>query len=67
MPHITRKKLGRALKSAARFPFPVRVSGGYGSDRNRLSHLPGESPVVVLCVQILGCNDLAGRPSECDP
>lgn len=46
------QKLGRALKSAARFP-------GRGSGRNHYSPSPGEQPVVLLRVQIIGCRGLA--------
>ena len=49
-------KIGRALRSAAKFP--IRVSAGRGSGRN--AYLPGngEVPVVILRVQILSCQDL---------
>ncbi|KAG1727715.1 phosphatidylserine decarboxylase-domain-containing protein [Suillus lakei] len=46
------QKLGRALKSAARFP-------GRGSGRNNYSPSPGEQPVVYLRVQVIGCRGLA--------
>lgn len=46
------QKLGRALKSAARFP-------GRGSGRNHCSPSPGEQPVVFLRVQVIGCRSLA--------
>ena len=46
------KKLGRALKSAARF-------SGRGSGRNNFSPSPGELPVVYLRVQVQGCRGLA--------
>lgn len=46
------QKLGRALKSAARFP-------GRGSGRNHYSPSPGEQPVVLLRVQVIGCRGLA--------
>ncbi|KAG2141147.1 phosphatidylserine decarboxylase-domain-containing protein [Suillus bovinus] len=46
------QKLGRALKSAARFP-------GRGSGRNHFSPSPGEQPVVFLRVQVIGCRNLA--------
>ncbi|KAG0700175.1 phosphatidylserine decarboxylase-domain-containing protein [Suillus ampliporus] len=46
------QKLGRALKSAARFP-------GRGSGRNHFSPSPGEQPVVYLRVQVQGCRGLA--------
>ncbi|KAI6039702.1 phosphatidylserine decarboxylase-domain-containing protein [Pisolithus marmoratus] len=69
MPRVPKKaqKLGRALKTAAKFP--VRVSGGRGSGRAHLSPSPGECPVVVLRVQVLACKDLAmrSRGVMCDP
>jgi phosphatidylserine decarboxylase len=46
------QKLGRALKSAARF-------SGRGSGRNHYSPSPGEQPVVLLRVQVIGCCGLA--------
>ena len=57
-------KIGRALKSAARLP--SRVSGGNGSGRNAFAPLPGETPIVILRLQVLGCKgilakDRAGR------
>ncbi|KAG6332884.1 hypothetical protein ID866_6202, partial [Astraeus odoratus] len=69
VPRVPKKaqKLGRALKTAARLP--ARVSGGRGSGRNRLSPSPGEQPVVLLRVQVIGCRDLAPRSknASCDP
>ncbi|OAX36809.1 hypothetical protein K503DRAFT_276257 [Rhizopogon vinicolor AM-OR11-026] len=55
MPPVVPKKaqkLGRALKSAARFP-------GRGSGRNNFSPSPGEQPIVYLRVQVQGCRGLA--------
>ncbi|CCL98617.1 uncharacterized protein FIBRA_00619 [Fibroporia radiculosa] len=52
-------KLGRALKTAARLP--SRVSGGRGSGRSTFSPLPGEVPVVLLRVQVLGCKNLSAK------
>ncbi|TFY74327.1 hypothetical protein EWM64_g9683, partial [Hericium alpestre] len=53
-------KLGRnALRSAARLP--ARVSAGRGSGRNTFTPIPGESPLVLLRVQILGCCDLLAK------
>lgn len=46
------QKLGRALKSAARFP-------GRGSGRSHYSPSPGEQPVVFLRVQVIGCRGLS--------
>ncbi|KAF9220448.1 hypothetical protein BS17DRAFT_797725 [Gyrodon lividus] len=69
IPPVPKKaqKIGRALKTAARFP--ARVSGGRGSGRNNFSPLPGEHPVVFLRLQVLGCKDLCarGRHNSCDP
>lgn len=52
-------KLGKALKTAARLP--VRVSTGRASGRHTFSPLPGESPTVILRVQVLGCRDLLAK------
>ena len=53
-------KIGKAaLKTAAKLP--QRVSTGRGSGRNTFQPLPGESPVVVLRVQVLGCRDLLAK------
>jgi hypothetical protein len=53
-PVVPRKarKIGRALKSAARFP-------GRGSGRSNFSPSPGELPIVFLRVQVQGCRGLA--------
>lgn len=54
-------KIKKALKSAARLPARVRVSGGQGSGRNDMNPIPGEVPVVLLRVQILSCSDLLAK------
>lgn len=56
-------KIGRAIKTAAgsaRFPIS-RVYGGKGSGRNAFSPLPGESPIVLLRVQVLSCEKLLSK------
>ncbi|KAH0832848.1 phosphatidylserine decarboxylase-domain-containing protein [Lanmaoa asiatica] len=69
LPPVSKKaqKIGRALKTAARFP--ARVSGGRGSGRSTLSPSPGEHPVVLLRLQVISCKDLCSRSkhSSCDP
>ncbi|KAF9236303.1 phosphatidylserine decarboxylase-domain-containing protein [Melanogaster broomeanus] len=69
IPPVPKKaqKIGRALKTAARFP--ARVSGGRGSGRNNFSPSPSEHPVVYLRLQVLGCKDLCsrGKHNSCDP
>lgn len=50
---------GRALRTVSRLP--ARVSGGRGSGRNTFSPIPGELPVVVLRLQVLGCKDLLAK------
>ena len=69
VPHVPKKaqKITRALKTAAKLP--ARVSGGRGSGRNHLSPSPGESPVAILRLQVIGCRDLAPRAknASCDP
>ena len=52
-------KLRRALKTAARLP--ARVSGGRGSGRNNFSPAPGELPVVLFRLQVLGCRNLLAK------
>ena len=52
-------KIGRALKSAARLP--ARVSGGNGSGRNAFTPMPGEAPVVILRLQVLGCKEILAK------
>lgn len=55
-------KLGKALKTAARLPVRVSsLSTGRGGGRNTFSPLVGESPVVILRVQVLGCKDLLAK------
>lgn len=54
-------KLRHALKTAARLPARVRVSGGRGSGRNNFSPAPGELPVVLFRLQVLGCKDLLAK------
>jgi hypothetical protein len=52
-------KIGRALRSAARLP--IRVSARRGSGRSSYLPTPGESPISILRVQILSCQDLEGK------
>ncbi len=62
---------GRALKTVTagavtaggRLPLrlPVRVSGGRGSGRNKISPLSGELPLVILRVQVVGCKNLLSK------
>ncbi|KZP19925.1 hypothetical protein FIBSPDRAFT_954987 [Athelia psychrophila] len=53
---------GRALRTVSRLP--ARVSGGCGSGRNNFSPNPGETPVAVLRVQILGCKYLLAKGKD---
>jgi len=50
---------GRALRTVSRLP--ARVSGGRGSGRNTFSPLPGELPVVVFRLQVVGCKNLLAK------
>jgi phosphatidylserine decarboxylase len=52
-------KIGRALRSAARLP--IRVSARRGSGRSSFIPIPGESPISILRVQILSCQDLVSK------
>ncbi|KAL5525526.1 hypothetical protein ACEPAG_6862 [Sanghuangporus baumii] len=54
-------KIKKALKSAASLPKRVRVSAIRGNGRNTLNPIPGELPIVLLRVQILGCSDLLAK------
>ncbi|KIM40811.1 hypothetical protein M413DRAFT_446183 [Hebeloma cylindrosporum] len=54
-------KIGRVLKSAARLPRVHALRAGRGSGRNHLSPVPGEPPVVVFRLQVLGCMDLLAK------
>lgn len=51
---------GRALKTAARLPVRA-VSSGRGSGRNAFTPHPGEVPIVLLRVRILGCKNLLSK------
>ena len=52
-------KIKKALKVAARLP--TKVSGVRGIARSSLTPLPGEIPVVLLRVQILGCTEVLSK------
>lgn len=54
-------KIGRVLKKAAKLP---RVSVGRANGGNSFSPLPGESPLVVLRVQVVGCRDLLAKDKD---
>ena len=55
-------KLGKAaLKTAARLPVRAVYTAGRGSGRNTFQPLAGESPVVILRVQVVGCKDLLAK------
>jgi phosphatidylserine decarboxylase len=53
-------KIGRALKSAAKLPGRA-VSGGRGSGRNTFAPIPGEHPIVIFRLQVIGCKDLLAK------
>ena len=52
-------KIKQVLKSAALLP--VRITSGKGTGRNHLKPRPGESPVVTLRLQVLGCSNLLAK------
>lgn len=62
-------QIRRALKSAARLParvssakgIPSLVGGGRGGARNSFAPLPGELPIVVCRLQVVGCRDLLAK------
>ncbi|GJE89731.1 phosphatidylserine decarboxylase-like protein [Phanerochaete sordida] len=54
-------KLGKALKTAAKLPVRVPSLATGRGGRNTFSPLVGESPVVVLRVQVIGCHDLLAK------
>lgn len=53
-------KIRKALKSAARLP-RVAIGSGRGSGRNHFSPVPGEQPLVLFRLQILGCKDILAK------
>lgn len=50
---------GRALRTVSRLP--AKVSAGRGSGRNNFSPVPGELPIVIFRLQVLGCKDLVAK------
>ncbi|KAH8092634.1 phosphatidylserine decarboxylase-domain-containing protein [Cristinia sonorae] len=52
-------KIGRALKSAARYPVQKVAIGKAGS--NQFSPLPNEVPIVILRVQVASCTNLLAK------
>ena len=56
------KKIARALKSAARLPrVPALRTGRASAARTALVPRPGEPPVVILKLQVLGCTDVLAK------
>lgn len=53
-------KIKNVLKSAARIPRMPNIRGRRGIGQN-LTHQPGESPVVALRLQVIGCKNLVGK------
>ncbi|KAF8957740.1 phosphatidylserine decarboxylase-domain-containing protein [Flammula alnicola] len=54
-------KIKRVLKSAARLPRVPYVKAGRGSGRNNFTPRPGEPPVVVLKLRVLGCTNVLAK------
>ena len=54
-------KIRRALQSAARLPRVPAIRAGRGSGRNHFSPAPGEPPVVVFKIQVIGCMNLLAK------
>ncbi|KJA25211.1 hypothetical protein HYPSUDRAFT_214202 [Hypholoma sublateritium FD-334 SS-4] len=56
------KKITRALKSATRLPrVPALRTGRASAARTALVPRPGERPVVVLKLQVIGCTDVLAK------
>ncbi|KAJ3490898.1 hypothetical protein NLJ89_g11391 [Agrocybe chaxingu] len=53
------KKIKQVFKSAARLPRALKA--GRGNGRNDFSPRPGEPPVVILKVQVVGCLNLLAK------
>ncbi|KAJ3761334.1 phosphatidylserine decarboxylase-domain-containing protein [Lentinula raphanica] len=55
-------KIKNALKSAARLPVRrLSLGNGKGSGRNMQNPIEGESPLVLLRVQVVACTDLLAK------
>ncbi|KDQ52654.1 hypothetical protein JAAARDRAFT_39909 [Jaapia argillacea MUCL 33604] len=52
-------KIRRALRSAARLP--IRVTSGKGYNTRAFTPIPGETPIVILRVQVIGCKELLAK------
>jgi phosphatidylserine decarboxylase len=59
------KKIKQVLESAALLPVRVTsITSEKGTRRNHLLPCPGEPPVVIFHLQVLGClNIMAGEPA----
>jgi phosphatidylserine decarboxylase len=58
-PAAKKKNIKQVLKSAALLPARVTsIGAGRGTGRNNLKPRPGEPPVVILRLQVLGCLNL---------
>ncbi|KIK04927.1 hypothetical protein K443DRAFT_92237, partial [Laccaria amethystina LaAM-08-1] len=51
----------RAFKSAKRLPVPKGLGLKSGSGRNNFSPTPGELPIVICKIQIIGCTQLLAK------
>ncbi|KAF4622347.1 hypothetical protein D9613_009567 [Agrocybe pediades] len=60
-PTTKKTKIKRALKSAARLPRVSYIKAGRGSGRNDFTPRPGEPPVVIFRLQVLGCMNLLAK------
>jgi len=61
-PATKSKKIKQVLKSAARLPVRVTsITSGRGTGRNNLTPRPGEPPVVIFRLQVLGCSNLLAK------
>ena len=56
------KKIKQVLKSAALLPVRVTsITSGRGTGRNTLKPRPGEPPMVIFRLQVLGCSNLLAK------
>ena len=56
------KKIKQVLRSAALLPVRVTsITAGRGTGRNNMKARPGEPPMVIFRLQVLGCSNLLAK------